>query len=667
MATIEKNMLKKLYLVTGCMFLFVIAVGFKIFEIQFVEGAQYKELAEDLAYKNFVITANRGNLYDANGSLLATSVPKYDIRFDAVTVSDENFDKYILPLSQSLSKMFGKTSNYWSSTLRQARVHNNRYFLIAKNLGYAEYQKVSQFPMFNLGAYKGGFIVEQRTVREHPLGKIAERTVGYERKNSSGYYSPVGLEGAYGPYLRGEDGRRMKQKIAKGQWKPISDKNEVEPQDGFDVVTTIDVNIQDIAHHALLAQLEKFEAEHGSVVVMETKTGEIKAIANLGRTSNGKYYEKLNYAVGESHEPGSTFKLMALVAALEDNAVDTNDIVDTEDGSIKFYDRTVYDSRRGGYGRISIAEAFVLSSNTAFARFVTENYEDNPEKFVDRLYNMGLNEKIGFKIKGEGIPKIPHPDDNNWYGTTLPWMAFGYGVRMTPLQTLAFYNAIANDGVMVKPTFIKEVKNLGKTITTLNDDVIGKSICSKETARQAKDLMTKVVAEGTANNIQSEKFSMAGKTGTCQVEYWIDSGTKEYIASFAGFFPAENPKYSCIVVIHKPNIEKGYYGNIVAAPVFEQIAHKLYISTPVTEEIQELKPENPEVNQEYLAYHKIARKQNAVVPNVLGLPAMDAISLLENLGLKVKISGKGEVVEQSLSPGDKIEDGKSIQLKLKLS
>lgn len=405
MATTDKSILNRMYFVAGCLFIFAIAVGFKLLNIQFVHGEHYKELAEERTIRNFTIPANRGNLYDSNGSLLATSVPKYDIRFDAVTVSDKNFEENIGPLSNELSKMLGKAPSYYSRRLREARAHKQRYLLIARNLDYSEYMKMKSLPMFNLGAYKGGIITEQRTVREHPLGKMGERTVGYERRDENGYYTRVGLEGAFSSYLRGKDGKQLKQKIAKGQWKPISDNNEVEPKDGFDVISTIDVNIQDIAHHSLLRQLEYFEADHGTVVVMETKTGEIKAMSNLGRTEDGSYYEKKrNYAVYEAHEPGSTFKLMAMVAALEDKVIDTSQVLDTENGVVRFYGRAVRDSHHGGYGEISAARAFEVSSNTAFTKMITGAYGDDPSRFTDRLDKMELNHKIGLEIKGEGSP-----------------------------------------------------------------------------------------------------------------------------------------------------------------------------------------------------------------------------------------------------------------------
>lgn len=658
----EKNILNRLYFVAGFMFLFAILVALKLLNIQFIEGDKYKELAERRTTQNFTITANRGNLYDSKGNLLATSVPKYDIRFDAVTVSKENFENNVDALATELSKFNGKPKAYWNSKLRKARANKNRYYLIARNLGYSDYIKVKGFPLFKMGANKGGFIAEQRTVREHPLGKMAERTVGYERKDEEGYYTRVGLEGAFGQYLRGQDGKRLKQKIAKNQWKPISDANEVEPRDGLDVISTIDVNIQDIAHHALLGQLEKFEADHGTVVVMETETGEIKAMSNLGRTSSGKYYEKLNYAVGESHEPGSTFKLMAMVAALEDKVVDTATVVDTENGRIKYYDRTVYDSKWGGYGKISVARAFELSSNTAFSKIINNSYKNNPKKFVNRLKNMGIDEKLGIEIVGEGEPKIPYPGDKNWYGTTLPWLAFGYGVSMTPLQTLTFYNAIANDGEMVKPRFIKAVKEWDKTVEEHHREVLKKSICSKETAKKVREMMKNTVIRGTADNIYEERFSMAGKTGTCQVEYWKKPG--QYIASFAGYFPAENPKYSCIVVIHKPNKDIGYYGNIVAAPVFKTIAQKIYTDTPVTDELDGIEVNHASVEKEFEGYYNTAQTYKTIMPDLRGLPAMDAVSLLENMGMRVRISGKGNVKRQSIDKGTKLKPNQVVSLTL---
>lgn len=650
--TTDKSILSRFYIVATVFVVVFLLVGYKLFDIQIVEGQKYKDLAQQTVYRNFDIEPNRGNLYDAQMNLLATSVPKYDIRFDAMTVSEANFQKYTSALAEALSKQLGSSKYYYLKKLKKARQTKNRYLLIAKQVDYSDYVAIREFPLFDLGPYKGGFIAEQSTVRENPLGKIGERTVGYGN---------VGLEGAFDDFLKGKKGRRLKQKIAKGQWKPISDANEVEPEDGYDVISTIDVNIQDVAHHALLTQLEHFEADHGSVVVMETNTGEIKAISNLGRIKNSdKYYEKLNYAVYEVHEPGSTFKLMSMAAALEDKVIDTSTVLDTEKGVARFFDRKVLDSKRGGYGKISAAEAFAVSSNTAFAKMIYENYKNKPQRFVNRLYNMGLNEKIGLTIKGEGKPHIPHPEDSNWYGTTLPWMSFGYGVSLTSLQTLTFYNAIANDGVKVKPRFIKQVRDKNTLINSYADPIIEGSICSKETAYQLQDLMKKVVENGTGSNIKTSNFTMAGKTGTCQTEYWIESG--RYISSFVGYFPADEPKYSCIVVIHKPNPKLGYYGSTVAAPVFAKIAQKIHIDTPLKDDTSIDSIQADLANESYDDYYDLSQKYKTIMPDVTGYPAMDAVSILENLGLKVNLIGSGEVQNQSIKRGTKVRTNQRVNL-----
>ncbi|MDX1604206.1 MAG: penicillin-binding transpeptidase domain-containing protein, partial [Salinimicrobium sediminis] len=474
-------------------------------------------------------------------------------------------------------------------------------------------------------------------------------------------------EGAFGPYLRGKEGKRLKQRIAKGQWKPISDNNEVEPKDGYDLISTIDVKIQDIAHHALLKQLEKYEADHGSVVVMETATGEIKAISNLGRTSQGTYFEKLNYAVGESHEPGSTFKLMAMVVALEDKVIDTSTVVDTENGQITIYRRRVRDSKHGGYGKISAGKAFEVSSNVGIVKLIYENYKDQPQKFVDGLKEMHLDEGLDLAIKGEGTPYIPTPGDKTWSGLSLPWMAYGYGsIQITPLQTLTFYNAIANGGEMVKPRFIKEVKEWDKTIEKFEKKVIDPSICSPETVAKVTEMLKNVVERGTGKSLYEPNFSMAGKTGTAQTEYWKEGWAQnpQYISSFVGFFPVENPKYSCIVVIHKPNNKTGYYGADVSGPVFKRIAQKIFTDTPVLDEFETLEATNPAIEKNYEKYYAVARNLKEVMPDFTGMPAMDAVSLLENLGVKYELSGNGEVSQQSVKPGTKIQEDQVIKLKL---
>lgn len=647
----QKNILKRFYVILVALVLFTGFIVYKIIQIQIIDGEHYKAIADESVYKSFIIEPNRGNLYDTNLNLLATSVPVYEIRFDAVTVSKADFNKNLTPLSKALSEFSGLPISYYKNKLLNARKQKNRYLFIANNLDYSDYKKFKTFPLFNLGPYKGGFITEQNIERKHPMGKVGRRTVGYNN---------VGLEGAFNEYLKGQKGRQFKQKISKGQWKPLNDGNSVEPVDGLDVVSTIDVNIQDIAHHALLRQLEKFKADHGSVIVMETKTGEIKAISNLGRTKDNTYYEKRNYAVWESHEPGSTFKLMSLAAALEDKVVDTSKIVNTKKGVLKYYNRVVRDSREGGYGKISVGKALTVSSNTAFSQIIYDSYKDEPEKFVDRLINMGLNKKIDLEIKGEGQPSIPHPDDKNWYGTTLPWMSFGYGVSMTPLQILSFYNAIANDGMRIKPRFIKKVMDKGDNIKTFDKPVVQNSVCSKKTAIILQDLLKKTVEKGTAENIYNQNFSMAGKTGTCQTEYWIESG--RYIASFAGYFPAKDPKYSCIVTVHKPDTKIGFYGSQVAAPVFAEIAEKIYTKTPVKDQITVDSIKS--LQHEVLINKRVVNVQEHIdtMPNLRGMPLMDALSVLENLDLKVQFVGEGKVVRQSIKKGQKIKKNQNVKL-----
>lgn len=665
MAVTEKSILNRLYFVAGIMFVFALAVVFKLFSIQFVQGDKYRAMAEERTIKNVVIPANRGNVYAADGSLLATSIPKYDIRFDALTPKTTIFEKHLKALSDSLSKYTGKSSSYYQNEFRKARANKNRYFLVARNINYTDYTRIRNFPLLNLGAYKGGLIVEQTTKREHPMGGIAQRSIGYERFSDDGTVTRAGIDGAFGAkYLQGTNGHRWKQKIGKGQWKPIADYNEVEPKDGYDIYTTIDVNIQDIAHHALLKQLEFYEAEHGCVIVMEVKTGEIRAISNLGKTKDGFYYEKLNYAVGESHEPGSTFKLMALAAALEDKVVDTSDVVDTGNGSKRFYGRTIYDSH--GYGKISVARALEVSSNIGFATIIDDNYSKTPNKFINRLKSWHLTEPIGLAILGEGKPDISAPGDKKWSKNALPSMAYGYNLSLTPLQTLTFYNAIANDGEMVKPHFLREVREFDKIIESIDKKVIEQKICSDETIKKLQEILKNVVVRGTGKSLYSPTFSMSGKTGTAKKEYWKEDWdkNKKYISSFAGYFPSEKPKYSCIVVIHEPSTKKGFYGADVSGPVFKAIAQKIFTDTPITDEVKSLAFNDSKVEKEYESYYDVAQTYKTIMPDVTGMPAMDALALLENMGLKVKIEGVGIVKKQSIEKGIKVKRNQIVTLNI---
>ena len=666
MAVEEKNISYRIYLIAFVIFLMAAGIIVKLTNIQWVEGDYYRKIAKDRTVQNFVIPANKGNIYSSDGSLLATSIPNYTIRFDAIAPTAENFEKNIKPLSDSLEILLGKPSAYYHSQLRKARASKNRYYLLARGLSYTDYMRIKKFPLFSLGTYKGGLITEQKTVREHPIGKIAERTIGYDRIRHDGKRDGKGIEWAFREYLNGKDGKVLKQKIAKGQWKPIRDINEVDPQDGYDIISTIDVYVQDIAHHALLKQLELFEADHGCVVVMETATGHVKAISNLGRAKDGSYYETTNYAIAESHEPGSTYKLADLMSLLDDKKADTSSVYDSEKGIITYFGKKVRDSKEGGYGKISLGRAFELSSNTIVVRAVYEAYKDNPKQFVGNLNKYGLNSKLGLPFQGEGAPYIPQPGDKNWSAIALPWMAFGYGVSITPLQTLTYYNAVANNGKMVKPQFVSEIREWNRTIKKFDTEVINPQICSPETVAKLQDVLANVVKRGTGMKLYSKDFSMAGKTGTAQANYNRKDGESlHYISSFVGYFPADAPKYSCIVVVHEPNTSRNnYYGADVAGPVFKRIAQKIFTDAPSMNEIKDLNLKNIKQEGNYNKFLAQNIENIDVVPNVKGMAGMDAVALLETLGAKVRAIGVGKVRKQSLQPGQPIDENTTIILEL---
>ena len=579
----NNNFLMRLYLVSFVMLLFGLGIGYKLFHLQFIDGDKYRKIAKEKSVKSFVVNSVRGNIFSDDGSLLATSTTKYDIFFDAKTVSNKIFDSEVKSLAANLSKLLGDDDK-WFKYLKQARRENKRYLPLIKNIDRDKADLIKNFPILKYGSIKGGLIIEEKIKREYPLGKVAERTIGYERIDKNGKYWGVGLEHAYGSFLRGKNGKMTKRKISNGQWKILQSNLNEDPVDGLDIKTTLNTYMQDIVHDYLLEQTQKYEANHSSAVLMDVKTGKIKAISNFGRTEDGKYFEKLNYAIGESMEPGSTFKLMTMVAALEDQVIDTIQMIDTEKGEIDFYGYKVRDSKKGGYGKINAADVFRLSSNTGIVKIITEAYKNKSEKFVDRLFNMGLNNSLDIEIKGEPMPKIPHPSEKDWNGLSLPWMSYGYGISLTPLQILSFYNAVANDGVMVKPTFLDSSNKLGLEYkNNFKRQILNPSICSKSTLSIVQKMLYDVVhhENGTAKNIRSDIVDIAGKTGTAQVGY---IGNKvDYISSFVGYFPADKPKYSCIVVINRPNKSKGYYGSDVAAPVFKRIAEKISSRHPVIE------------------------------------------------------------------------------------
>ncbi len=469
-------------------FVFVIfcIVLVKILMIQFEEGDKYRKIAEKTIITNRLVPANKGNIYSADGSLLGTSMPLYDISMDVTVVKDEVFEKNIDELSRKLSELLNEPAGYFKNKMRDARRRQDKDISIAKGVNYTDYCKIKTFPILNKGRYGGGFKFKDRVKRIHPVGQMAGRTIGYGNDG-------VGIEGAFEKYLRGKDGVRKEQKIARGRWKPLSDKNEIDPIDGQDVVTTLDVNIQDLTHHALLKNLKHFKAEHGCAVVMEVNSGEIKAMSNLTYNKRIRDYdEEMNYAVWERHNPGSTFKLASLMVGIEDKVIDTSTVINCGNGVYHLYGRRVVDAHRG-LGKISIADIFRHSSNVGVVKAINSNYYDDPKKFVDRIKFFGLGQKTGIRINGERKPYLIDPSSKWWSKTSLPWMAFGYEMEFTPLQILTFYNAVANDGELVKPRIVKEIRLGDKVIETIDKEVVNKKIARLSTINKMKKLMADVV------------------------------------------------------------------------------------------------------------------------------------------------------------------------------
>jgi cell division protein FtsI (penicillin-binding protein 3) len=698
--SIKRDILWRIYFSYAFMVVLGIGILVQATRVQTVRGSYYRELADSLTTSYREIDAIRGNIYAADGSLLATSVPIYDIRMDlkADGLKKDIFEEKIDSLGDGLSRIFGDASGReYTRRLREARRAGKRNYLIKRNIDYQQLQAVKELPIFNLGRYKGGLVVEQKSKREMPFRHLAKRTIGYAING----VAPVGLEGAYDKTLAGEHGKRLMQKIAGGVWMPINEGEEIAPMNGHDIITTLDINIQDVAEAALLRTLENNAADHGCVVVMEVATGQIKAIANLGRDSEaGAYYEKYNYAVGESMEPGSTFKLASLMVGLERGDFTLNDSVDIERGKVKFFDRQMKDSEEHDHRNMSVTDLFAISSNVGVSKLIQQHYGKQPKVFVDGLKKLGLGSSIGLEITGEGKPLIKDPQGKGWSGVTLPWMSVGYETRFTPLQLLMFYNAVANNGVMMKPYLVSEIRNFGKVEQKFTPMVVKDQIASKTTIAAARTMLEAVVENGTGKNLKSDQYTAAGKTGTAQVanDRFGYKESMRYRASFAGYFPADNPKYSCIVVIVNP--KKGlYYGSYVAGPVFKEIADKVYASIinpaleeekkesaprylvlkngahePTLEVLKLLDADYRELDQdaEWVSAEADSTRvtisaltvNRQKVPKVTGMGLQDAMYLLENAGLRVVPVGKGKVKRQSIPAGSTARKNQQIVIEL---
>lgn len=695
---IRTDILLRVYLSFGLIVLFAIAVLAKLFHLQYVEGVEWRAMADSLSTRYVDVEAVRGNIYSDDGSLLATSVPEYDLRVDLLAPgieSDDVFYAKVDSLAAKLSAFFNdKSSAQYSRLLKEARKKGNRYYLLKRDVGHQELKEIRQFPIFNLGKYRGGLIAERKNKRILPFTNLAARTIGYKMPAED---VRVGLEGAYGEYIDGRNGKRLVRRIAGGVWMPVNRDIEVAPVDGADIISTIDVNMQDMAQRALEKQLIASNADNGCVILMEVATGEVRAVANFTRVEEGVYREKFNYAIAQSAEPGSTFKLASYLVALDDGKIDTNTIIETGNGTYRVHRHTIRDTH--AYGTVTVKKAFELSSNVAITKIVNTYYKDNPAAFTKRLHELHLNEPLGLQIPGEGNPLIKTPDSKSWSGLSLPQMAYGYELKLTPLQTLTLYNAVANNGRMVAPLFVKEIQRLGNTVERFDARVIEEQIASPSTIAKLQDMLAGVMIEGTGKRLNNPDLTMAGKTGTAQMaDGAAGYRNRKYQSSFAGYFPADHPKYSMIVVVQNPR--NGYYGASVAGPVFRELADMVYandldlqvdfdrmrfVGTPGLppsmkgSKVATLRVydalgikttyASAEPMQQLDTVKGVAFADEAiatgVVPDVKGMGLIDAMYALENSGYRTTVKGRGKVVAQSLAAGQHIEPGTSIMIELK--
>lgn len=681
------------------------AIFYRISYVQFVEGDEWRKMSDNINLQYREVKATRGNIYSADGSLLATSLPFYRVVLDPSIAKNEIYKAGIDSLAQLLSGFYkDRSAASYKRAINDARLTGKQYLMINRQqIGYQEKLKMMEWPIFREGRMGGGVIFEKVDRRYRPFKSLAGRTVGFLNENDYG----VGLEYSFNEELQGRNGEALFQKIAGGSWKPVHDAQDIRPEDGYDIVTTLDVNIQDVTETALLRQLMNKDAEFGSVIVMEVATGHIKAIANLQKNKDGRGYgEYYNFAVGEQGltEPGSTFKLLSMLALLEEGSVNLNDSVDTGNGAYRFYDRVMRDVKHGGYGKMTVRDAFEKSSNIGISRLVNEKFGVNPSKYMDYVQKAALDKPIDFQIRGEGKPYFKIPGERNWYGTTLPWMSIGYELMITPLQTLTLYNAVANGGKMVKPMIVQSISRGNVIEEEFKTEVLRRQIASEKTIKALQSLLEGVVENGTARNIKNANYKVAGKTGTAQK--LVDGRyTKKYYTSFAGYFPADRPKYSAVVIIDSP-VGFNAYGGDVSAPVFKEIADRIYAQdlelNGSKEPLKKKERENElrkgfpsiqagmadELQMIYNAFgvsnhyngeekwvkskvtsHSINWTANkvegmAMVPDVTGMTLRDALYVLENKNLRVQYSGKGKVKSQSIAPGVQVPQNGFIKIVL---
>lgn len=696
---IKRDIRFRVYITFTCISLLGVAIVIKAALVQANEGPALRSMATQMLTRHTVLPAERGNIYTEEGQLLCSSIPRFDLHVDYSVIPRDTFYKYVDDLATALSHLFGDVSpSAYRRQLTTDFESQKKYVPLKKNIPYYDYQAVRTFPIFNKGRRRGGLIDEAKVTRINPYKLLAYRTIGLYRENAQN----VGLEASFDSILHGENGYRVDQKATGGVWMPVEG-SEIEPVNGKDIVTTLDISIQEVAQHALMSVLKQYDCQYGTVVVMEVHTGKIRALVNLGRQKDGSYFEDNNYALLPA-EPGSTFKLATLASLLNNNRVHVDNMVDCEGGRKRFANQVMHDSHHG-LGKMSIKKAFAQSSNVAMGSLLQQHYSHHPDKHINNLKKLHLDKPVGIGILGEPSPDITKPGSKKWSKTTLPWMAIGYGVTVSPLHLCMLYNAVANNGKMMKPYLVSSIREYGQDIKTFTPVVLENRIASEEIITQLRACLEEVVRTGTGKSIRSPFYEIAGKTGTAQVaDKGIRYSDRVYQGSFAGYFPADKPRYSIAVVIRTRPRSSSYYGGTLAAPVFRMIADKIFATSlgswSAPEDSLTLKNQDPAfpgqlttasnyqtmmqamgntivatarqashlVSLKADSNKNIMLKPGAVyrghVPDVRGLALKDAIYLLENEGLKIQIQGRGTVQAQSVTPGTPVQKGQTIWLHL---
>ncbi len=696
--SIKRDILARINIVFISLCVFAFAIIAQGFRVTVLEGEQWRKRGEQTSRID-TIQGERGNIFSEDGRLLATSLPFFDIYMDMTIPHDTVIAQELDQLAANLSSYFkSESKGYYKKRLLKGRAQDNRYLLVKRNISYSDLPAIKKWPIFKHGRYRGGIILKRKNQRVRPFGNLAKRTIGYTREQGQ-----VGLEGEYDGFLRGSKAAQSQQLI-KNVWYPVYEEQDLDIKNGSDLYTTINVDMQDVVENALQKALKKHSADFGCAVIMEVSTGKVKAIANLQKGIGGGYYETYNHAIGTKNEPGSTIKIAALTALLEDGYADENTIVDIEEGKKMYYDVEMKDSKWHHESEITLAKVIEISSNVGISKLVDEHYREQPQKFVSRLDRMHLTQPTGIAIKGERMPVVKNPGDKKeWTGITLTQMSIGYELEFTPLQILTFFNAIANNGKMMQPYLVSDVKDLDETTKHFDPVVLKRQICKTRTAKTIQKMLQQVVEgpHGTAKHIRSDKITMACKTGTAKIAKDSKGYDTVYQASIAGFFPAENPVYSCIVVVNQPK-EGSYYGGAVAGPVFKEIAEKCYSGSiesheainkkermiamaaalPITNHghQQDLKnifntlgmmsaPSSgdewvvPQSHEKYIEMKQLKVIDN-LIPNVTGMGLRDAIYILENHGLKVRFKGYGRVTNQEPAYGVQFAKGTIVNLEL---